>query len=143
MRLYRTVYKCVLIDEFYIGQNTKINRVVYYQLEVAAVGGTVNHFIKKYEDNKDIFFVGGLAEIIWRMKQQIPWGPNWKATALYQRPIMHSKSITFKQYFGSWKQFFENIFRESVPYLYFLMGSRTPIFIWQWKSKIISAIIIL
>ena len=48
-----SVYKQVLIYATYSIWNTQMNRVVYSQWEVATVGGTAHHLIKKYEDDKN------------------------------------------------------------------------------------------
>ena len=43
----------MLTDTTYSAQNTHIIQVVYSHLEVATVGGTEYHLIKKYEDDKN------------------------------------------------------------------------------------------
>ena len=46
-------YDWVLTDATYSGQNTQINLVVYYHLEVATVEGTAHHLVKQHEDYKN------------------------------------------------------------------------------------------
>ena len=43
----------MLTDATYSGQNTQINLVVYYHLEVATVEGTAYHLVKQHEDYKN------------------------------------------------------------------------------------------
>ena len=50
---YGSSYDQVLPNDILAENNQHTNRIVYYQLAMATVGGTYNHLVKIFEDKKD------------------------------------------------------------------------------------------
>ena len=46
-------YNWILTDATYAARNTQMNSLVYSQLEVSTVEGTIHHQIKKHDDDNN------------------------------------------------------------------------------------------
>ena len=136
----------MLTDATYSGRNVQKKIVVYYQLEVATVGGTEHHLVKQHKENNYGYvawnplcewYDGGAvkneAEVSLMYKFEIYCLKSDSNASQYMNDLLTS--------FQELKKFPGEVVLEIHALSLFLRGSRTRILILQRISKITKTII--